>query len=46
MAFGSGVIDGGVEPTEPCDRLIDQLAHLVIVAHIGADEFRLGAEGA
>jgi hypothetical protein len=46
VAFGAGVIDGGVEPAEASDRPFDQLAYLVIMAHIGADEFRLGTKGA
>ena len=46
VAFGAGVVDGGVEPTEARDRLIDQLAHIVFVAHVGTDELGLRAERA
>ena len=43
-AFGAGIIDGDIEAAEPGDRPVDQVLHLVLVAHVGADEFRFGAE--
>src|SRR6266850_33120 len=46
LAFGAGVVDGRVQATEACDGLIDQVPHLVLVAHIRAQEFDVGAERA
>src|SRR2546421_1249675 len=46
LAFGAGVVDGRVQPTKPRDGLIDQVPHLVLVAHIRAQEFDVSAERA
>ncbi len=44
--FGARGVDGGVDPAEACDGLIDQAGHVVLAAHVGADESRLGTEAA
>ena len=46
LAFGARGIDGGVDPAKASDGLVDQTAHVVLVAHIGTDEDRIGAETA
>src|SRR5207244_6555728 len=46
LAFGAGVVDGRVQPTKARDGPIDQAPHLVLVAHIRAQEFDVGAERA
>ena len=46
LAFGAGIVDGDIEAAEAGDGLVDQVPHVVLVAHIGANEFRLRAERA
>src|SRR5260370_24127361 len=46
LTFGACGIDGGVDPAEACDGLVDQTAHVVLAAHVGANESRLGTEAA
>ena len=41
LAFGAGVVDRDIEPAEACDGLVDQIAHVVFVAHVGVDELGL-----
>src|SRR2546426_664225 len=41
---GPGVVDGHIQATEARDGLIDQAAYIVLVAHVGAQEFGLTAE--
>src|SRR5271167_192021 len=44
LAFGTGVVDGNIEAAEALDGLIDQLAHIVVTAHVGAPILRLSAD--
>src|SRR5205807_7822362 len=44
FAFGAGVIDSHIQTTKPGHGLIDQLAHIVFVAHIGPHKFSFRAE--
>ena len=44
LAFGTGIVDGGVDPAEAGHGLIDQVAHLVFVTDVGLDERGFGAE--
>ena len=44
LAFGAGAVDGRIQTTEARDGLIDQVAHIVLAAHVGADELRFAAE--
>ena len=46
LAFGACGIDGGVEPAKARDSLVDQIAHVILVAHVGTDERGFGAEAA
>ena len=46
LALGACGVDGGVDPAEACDGLVDQAAYVVLAAHIGTDESRLGTEAA
>jgi hypothetical protein len=46
MAFSAGGVDGGVQAPEARDRPVDQLAHIVFVTHVGANELGLCAEAA
>ncbi len=46
LALRAGRVDGDVEAPESGDRLIDEGAHLVLVANVGADELGFGAGGA
>jgi hypothetical protein len=46
LAFGAGIVDGDVEPAEPCDRFIDKAAHIVFAAYVVRDERGLGAKPA
>jgi len=46
LPFGARGIDGGVNAAEACNSLVDQIAHLVVVAHVGANEGGFGAEAA
>ena len=45
LAFGAGVIDGYIQATEAGYGLIDQVAHIIFVPHVGAPIFGLRAEG-
>ena len=44
FAFSAGSIDGHIQVTKPCDRLVNQAAHIVPVAHIGAQRLGFGAQ--
>src|SRR5258708_24180265 len=44
FAFGAGVIDSYIQTTKPCDCLIDQAAHIVLVAHIRPHKFSFRAK--
>src|SRR3989442_426241 len=46
FAFSTGSIDGHIQATKPCDRLVNQAAHIVLVAHIGAQKLGFGAQRA
>ena len=46
LALGAGAVDGRVQSAEARDGLIDQIAHVVLATHVGADEFRFAAEPA
>ncbi len=46
LAFGAGAVDGRIQTAEARDGPIDQAAHIVFVAHVGAEEFNLTAEPA
>jgi hypothetical protein len=46
LAFGPGVVDRYVQATEARDGPIDQVPHLILVAHIGTEELSLSAERA
>src|ERR1700683_3687995 len=42
--LSSSAIDGGIQTTKARDGLIHQITHIVIVTHIGAQEFRLSTK--
>ena len=42
-AFGARGIDGGVDPAKARYSLIDQTAHVILMAHVGTNERRFGA---
>ena len=44
LAFGAGVVDGSIEPTEARDGLIDQARAHRPHGDVGADELGFGAE--
>src|SRR5882757_5869765 len=44
LTFGAGVVDRDVKTTEASHGLVDQVADVVFVAHVGADEFSFRAE--
>src|SRR6266481_2040866 len=44
LAFGPGVVNGYIETTEARDGLIDQVAHIFVVAHVGTPILRLSAD--
>src|SRR5271155_4637887 len=44
LAFGTGVVDGHIEAAKARDGLIDQVAHIVVVAHVGTPILRLNAD--
>ena len=46
LAFGAGVVDGHVQATKARNGPIDQVAHLVLVAHVGRHELGFSAERA
>jgi len=44
--IATGVIHGDIQAAKALDSLADEMAHVVLAAHIGAHEFSLGAESA
>src|SRR6266550_5760569 len=44
LAFGTSIVDGHVQVAKPLDGPINQTAHIVFVAHVGADVFSLHAK--
>jgi hypothetical protein len=46
LAFGTSVVDGDIQATKALDRLVEEIAHVVLAADIGAHEFRFGAKSA
>jgi hypothetical protein len=38
-ALGSSAIDSSIQTTKARDSLIDQAAHIVLVTHVGTQEF-------
>jgi hypothetical protein len=44
FAFSTGSIDGHIQATKPCDRLVYQAAHLALVAYIGAQKLGFGSQ--
>ena len=44
FAFGAGVVDHGIEAPEALDRPVDETADIILVPHVGLDEFGRGAE--
>jgi hypothetical protein len=44
--IGTGVIHGDIQAAKALDSLADEIAHVILAAHIGAHEFSLGAESA
>jgi hypothetical protein len=43
-AFGSNAIDSSIQATKARDGLIDQATHVVLVTHVGAQEFGLSTK--
>src|SRR6266446_3725167 len=46
LAFGTSSVDSHVQVTKPLDGPINQAAHIVVVAHVGADVLSLNAKRA
>ena len=46
LAFGAGDVDSRVQAPEAPNGSIDQVAHIVLVAYVGTDEFGFRAERA
>jgi hypothetical protein len=46
VTLGAGIVDRNAEPAEPLHRLIDEVAHLLIMTNVGADELGFRAERA
>jgi hypothetical protein len=46
LVLGTGVVHRDVEPTEPCDSLVDQSADVIVLADVGVDELGLRVERA
>jgi hypothetical protein len=44
LAFGTGVVDGNIQAAKALDGLIDQVAHIVVMAHVGTPILRLSAD--
>src|SRR3984957_16121286 len=44
LAFGARIVDRHIEPTEPSYGLVDQVADVVLVPNVSADEFSFQAE--
>src|ERR1700677_3070003 len=45
LTLGAGVVHRDIETAKPADGLVDQSANLILLAYVGVDELRLGAEG-
>src|SRR5260370_42241172 len=43
-ALRARVIDGGIQAAKALDRMINETAHIVLMAHVGADEFGFGTQ--
>ena len=43
-ALRARVIDGGIQAAKALDSLINETAHIVLMAHVGADEFGFGTQ--
>jgi uncharacterized protein YbjT (DUF2867 family) len=43
MAFGAGIVDGNIELAKAPHGLIHKIPHLIVMAHVGADELRVSA---
>src|ERR1700741_4101340 len=43
-ALGSSAIDSSIQTTKARDSLIDQAAYIILVTHVGADEFGLSTK--
>jgi hypothetical protein len=41
MTLGAGIVDGNIEPAKALHGLVHKNAHLIVMAHVGADELRL-----
>jgi hypothetical protein len=46
FTFGAGIVDGDIQAAEARDGLVDQIAHIVLAAHVRLNERRLRAEPA
>ena len=46
LSFGTSVVHRNIQPAKALDRPVDEIAHVIFVAHIGAHEFRFGAKSA
>src|ERR1700692_4748608 len=46
LAFGAGIVDRHIEPTEPSYGLVDQVADVVLVPNVRADELSFKADTA
>ena len=46
LALGAGIVHCDIETPKALDRLVDESADVILVAHVGLDEFGLGAERA
>src|SRR5260370_25583113 len=44
LALGARVIEGGIRAAKALDGLINETAHIVFLAHVGADEFGFGTQ--
>ncbi len=44
LALGAGIVHRDIQPAEPGDGLVDQVADLVVVTDVDADERRFGAQ--
>jgi hypothetical protein len=43
-ALGSGIVDSNIQPAEPLYRLVDKVANLILLTHVGLHELGLGAK--
>ena len=46
LAFGASIVHGDVETAKPCDGLVDERAHVIVLANVGVDELGLRTERA